>query len=377
MRMAKQNDENRASDSSPDSHGEGRGGLRNWTREEDQLIRKWYPKKGSPYLETLLDRTRSAIQARAEKLGVPGTIRPWTNKEEVFLKHNYGKRTATEIAKRLGRSEQSVRGKLHIMGYTGPASRKWTAGELEYLRENYGKFSTKKMARELDRTIDAVEIKAGRIGLSRKTHVLTDKEKEWIIRNLGTISYLNMAKRFGVSPQLVQNIAHEHGYHPKPNMRPWTEQDIEYLRRHYGIMSRKQLAEALGRTVNTVQDRACKLGLTRQHTPSKRWSKKEEEFLRQQVGRMTKEELARKLGRSYNSVAGKIQMMGLSGSRSAGGRGGKGKVWSGEEEDLLRQKYATESIEELARLLGRSVNSIRGKIRMMGLHNSSGETKGE
>ncbi|MCB0711988.1 MAG: hypothetical protein KDD67_06630 [Ignavibacteriae bacterium] len=309
--MTKKRGTQSASGDSPEDKPQRTPHPRQWQPEEDRLIRKWYSKKGSPYLETLLDRTRAAIQSRAEKLGVPGTIRPWTNKEEVFIKHNYGKRTAIEIARRLGRTEQSVRGKLHIMGLTGPASRTWTPDELKYLKKHYGKLRSQEIAEKLARSVDAVEIKAGRIGLARKNYVLNDKEKKWVVEHLGKISYLNMAKQFGVSSQVIQDIAHANGYRPKPDMRPWTEPDIEFIKKNYGKMPRKRIAEALGRTVNTVQDRACKLGLTKKRMEDRPWTKDEEKKLEALLGSKSRREIAKELLRPVSSVSSKIEMMGL------------------------------------------------------------------
>ncbi|MCE2504204.1 MAG: hypothetical protein J4G05_09140 [Chlorobi bacterium] len=287
--------------------------INRWTKEEDALLRQWYPKEGSPYLEKILDRTRTAIQARAEKLRIPGTIRTWTRKEEVFLKHNYKKMTAKKIAQRLKRTEQSVRGKLHKSGLTAEASRKWSEDELEYLRKHYGITPVKELAVELERSMDAVEIKAGRIGLARKKRVLTPKEKSWVIRNLGKIAYLNMAKSLGVSPQVVQKIAHANGYRPKPNMRPWTKGDIAYLRKSYGKKSRKEIAMALGRSVATVQTKASDLQLTNpdQHGKHRSWLRQEEQKVKRLYGKKTHKEIAEILGRSVASVAGKIAMLGI------------------------------------------------------------------
>lgn len=294
-----------------------KGVRREWTKDEDALVRKWYPVKGSAYLEVLLGRPRSSIQHRAERLGIQGTKRPWTRKEELFLERNYGKLTAAAIARRLNRTEQSVRGKLNIAGLTGTGGQPWTEGEIEYLQKQYGTAPVAELAAELDRTPEAVELKAGRLGLRRKLHKLTKEDKEWIVAHLGTLSYETIAKKYGVSPQRIQRIAHASGYRPRPYMREWTEHDIEYLRKHYGVKSRKEIAVALGRTVATVQMKACKLGLTNaeEHGNHRKWRNHEEEMLKELYTMKTQQEIADMLNRTVRSVSGKLQMMGLVNTR--------------------------------------------------------------
>ncbi len=299
-----------------------KGVRREWTKEEDALVRKWYPVKGSAYLEVLLARPRSSIQHRAERLGIPGTKRPWTRKEELFLQRNYGKLTAAAIARRLNRTEQSVRGKLNIAGLTGTGGQPWTDGEIAYLKKQYGTAPVADLAAELGRTPEAVELKAGRLGLRRKLHKLTKEEKEWIVANLGKMSYETIAKKFGVSPQRIQRIAHASGYRPRPYMREWSEHDVEYLRKHYGKKSRKEIAVTLGRTVATVQMKACKLGLTNpeEHGTHRKWRSHEEEMLKELYTLKTQQEIADMLNRTVRSVSGKLQMMGLVNARK--GRSG-------------------------------------------------------
>ena len=47
------------------------------------------------------------------------------------------------------------------------------------------------------------------------------------------------------------------------------------------------------------------------------------------------------------------------------------KAWTEEEESLLRENYTSASLNELSDTLGRSVSSIEGKARRMGLRKSS------
>ena len=285
---------------------------RKWTKEEDDLLRRWYRHRGSPYLRTILDRSQNAIQARALRLGLQGTSRPWTRREELYLERNHGRHTIEVLAERLGRNAGGVQSKAYDMGLTGPASRSWTPEEIAYLKEHYGTKTTVELARHLGRSHDAVELKAGRIGLSRRLHRITAAEKKWVIRNLGRISYQNMADEIGVSAQLIQRIAHANGYRPRPHMRPWTDQEYAYLREHYGKKTAREIAEDLDRTIPTVRTLAGKFGLTKRRKYVERpWSDEDRNVLRANYGRKTAREIAEMLGRTAPAVGAKARAMGL------------------------------------------------------------------
>lgn len=284
-----------------------------WTKEEDDLLRRWYRHRGSPYLETVLDRSRTAIQARALSLGIRGTSRRWTRKEELYLERNHGRHTVEVLADRLGRKVGSVQSKAFLMGLTGPASRAWSGQEVAYLRRHYGNMRARDIAEHLGRSTDAIELKAGRLGLRRSLHRITSAEKKWVIRNLGKISYHNMADELGVSAQTIQQIAHANGYRPRPYMRRWSDQDVAYLRKHYGRKTAREIAEHLDRTIPTVRTLAGNLGLTQKRNNSEKfWTSEEERILRANYHRCTIRELAAMLDRTVPSVNGKARGLGLS-----------------------------------------------------------------
>jgi len=300
---------------------------RPWTKEEDAIIRKNYTKHGAPHTARLLDRNITSVQHRARRLGVPGKgVRAWTQIEETYLKKHYPGRTAAEIARTLRRTEMSVRNHIHQLKLGGPKAEEWTDGEIKFLRKHYRTATIAELAAELGRTPAAVELKASRMGYTRKKIELTDMQVEWVKKNLGQISYDNMARKLGVCNTTIMKIAHENGYRPKPNMRPWTEEDDAHLRRYYGVKTRRQLAATLGRTVDAVGMRAGLLGLTndrRNISQARRWTAQEDLLLRKLYGSMTITRIAEKMERTPASISGRVQQLGIrkrdrsNGNRSA------------------------------------------------------------
>jgi hypothetical protein len=236
---------------------------KNWTKEEDRLLKHNYTKRGSRYTADLLGRTITSVQHRALRLGIPGNgVRPWTEMEVRYLKTRYPKLNVAQICRTLQRSEQSVRGKINQLGIGSEPPAPWTEGETAYLRAHYGKVRVTELAEELGRSPDAVEIKAGRLGLSRRIVQLSTKDRQWVLDNLGSISFAKMAAKLGVNPKKLMRLAAKEGYRARPNCRAWSEEEDRYIRENYGTMTRRQIAEKLDRTIATVGWRASILGLT-------------------------------------------------------------------------------------------------------------------
>lgn len=288
---------------------------RAWTKEEDAIIRKNYTKHGSRYTAELLGRNHTSVQHRAIRLGVPGCgQRPWTRKEEYYLRKFYGKLSATELARILQRTEQSVRAHIHQLGLGNYQPQSWTDGEVQYLMKHYGNVSVADLAEELGRTTDAVELKAGKLGLRKKVRKLSEAEINWVVDNLGVLSYEKMAHQLGVSNGRILRIATKYGHRPRPNNRLWTDEEDAYLRKHYGKMTRKELAEALDRTIPLVSWRARKLGLTvgrRTVDKPRSWTAQEDTYVRENFDQMTYEAIAEELDRTSAAVASRIVRLGL------------------------------------------------------------------
>lgn len=61
---------------------------REWTEEEIEILKKWYPVEGSKVIDKLSGRTKGAIQSMAIKLSLLSPGR-WTDKEIEILKEYY------------------------------------------------------------------------------------------------------------------------------------------------------------------------------------------------------------------------------------------------------------------------------------------------
>lgn len=288
---------------------------RKWTKQEDTILRRFYPKQGSRYVAELIGRSMSSVQERALRLGVPATMnRRWTEAEISFLKKNYGRRTAGQIARTLKRTEQSVRGQIHILGLGEYMPEQWTEDEVSYLRAHYGKVKVAELAEELGRSRDAVELKASKLGLGRKVIKLTPEQLAWAKSQFGTLSYPKIAEQLGVPLSKISKLAGKHGHRPRSHMRAWTEEEDQYIREHYPADTQRAIAAALDRTVPMITWRVGKLGLCderRDLSLMRRWTAQEDEELRKLFGEISYREIGEKLGRTATAIAGRVASLKL------------------------------------------------------------------
>lgn len=96
----------------------------------------------------------------------------------------------------------------------------------------------------------------------------------------------------------------------------WTPEQDQFLRDHWQEMSDEELAGNVGHPLTSTRARRGKLGLCeRKGYRGKDWSKEELDYIREVWGQKTIPEIAKKLGRSINAVKIKTQRMGYTGQK--------------------------------------------------------------
>lgn len=89
--------------------------------------------------------------------------------------------------------------------------------------------------------------------------------------------------------------------------KQWKENEIEYLRENYGIISLLELAKNLGTTVSSIQHCAERHGIK----SVRNWKEEEINFLKEHYKDMTYKELSTHLNRSKSAIDLKINRLGL------------------------------------------------------------------
>lgn len=101
-------------------------------------------------------------------------------------------------------------------------------------------------------------------------------------------------------------------HHECPRPKPWSEDEVEYLKANLTDKGFQQIADTLGRSKNSVKAQCQKLGIVQNpNVRHVRWNKQEVEFLKANWTTMTNKELQEKLHRSKSSVHSKKHQLGF------------------------------------------------------------------
>ena len=152
-----------------------------WTEEEDNIIIELYPKIGNDVLKYLPNRTREGLLQRRKKLGIK-TISSWTNEEDkILIKHfpNIG----YEVCKLFPqRSKTQIRGRVERLGLKMNKNEKWSKEELEKFPELYKKYGVKCVIYFQGKTKNDIKHKAQDLKITY-SGVWSDDERNILINN--------------------------------------------------------------------------------------------------------------------------------------------------------------------------------------------------
>ena len=155
------------------------------------------------------------------------------------------------------------------------------------------------------------------------------------------------------------------------NSRRFTEEEYDYIRYWHGRRSIKEIAEALDRSHKVIQNKVNQLGIAKlKHNPP--WSDEEIQQLKKLLPTHTKKQISEKLNRSINAVGTKLQKLGLKAQIMPSRHGIKVKPWTKKEEDLLLFLAGRMPLKYASKRLGRSRKAIEIKCRAMGIIWKSG-----
>lgn len=248
--------------------------------------------------------------------------------------------------------------------------KRYTQEEYDFIKENYETMSDSDMAKKLGRTKKSVEKARLRLNLYRHKPLDFTEEQEKEILSL-KMPYKKIAEIYGVPTDRIRQVFRKHGR--KSNLQTkWTDEEIEFIKKHYKEMSDAVIGEKLGRSIASVMKKRVSLGLTKDQSSvaterrkrADEWTSFEETFLKKNYGIMSVEEISDFLGRSEKGVEKKAQTLGLT----------LRKTWSEKEDEVLREYVNRMSVYELSYMLNRSVKAIKHRVLELGLTTNNHRT---
>jgi len=149
----------------------------------------------------------------------------------------------------------------------------------------------------------------------RKVKKWTTEEDQYIIANHNVLTRRQIAEKLG---RTIKSVAHRKeapGLVIKNPYRTWTLDEEAYLINNFNLRPVKEIAETLDRTEAGIYNRIHKLGLNAGTRINKAWTQEELFILEEYWGKINLPALCKKLGRTYSGIldqAVRIQQLGPS-----------------------------------------------------------------
>ncbi|MEO8513820.1 MAG: hypothetical protein ABI543_09690 [Ignavibacteria bacterium] len=238
----------------------------------------------------------------------------------------------------------------------------WTKPHLGILKRNYSTKGAKYVSKKTGHPESSVVIKANSLGIkSASIRRWTEFELKYILKNYGMKKPDSIARSLKRSVISVESKArYLKIYVPKPTKK-WPEAELVLLRKLWvdKKFSAEEVARKLNKTYSATHHQAWKMGLRRPGAPGF-WSEEDTLYLRRNYKKKTYRQIAEKLGMTTVSVFKKALRLGLR------LRGAPVK-WKESDNEYIRSHYGKISAREIAGKLNRSYESIITRAGLLGV----------
>ena len=144
----------------------------------------------------------------------------------------------------------------------------------------------------------------------RCRHKWTPEDIDYLRRSYGVIPTLEIAAHIGVGEGSIFFQAQKHGINQR-SIRAWSEVDMEYMREHYGRMPNPELAAKMSRSVSSITTMARKLGVANRYKTWHRWTAEQLDYLVTHWGKMSSKDMSAQLGLSVQTIDARASKLGL------------------------------------------------------------------
>lgn len=144
--------------------------------------------------------------------------------------------------------------------------------------------------------------------------------------------------------------------------KKWTNEEIEYLKSNYKLLSNKIISKNLNRNTMSVRNKACDLKITEKNL----WLESEDNYLREFYNKKSQSEISKFLKRTMKAVGSRAFDLGLC---------KKCRLWTEKEIEILKENYSKFGTEKTAKLLNRKESHIRDKAGKLKIKNNNPKNK--
>lgn len=348
-----------------------------WTVEEDKIIREFYPLEGSSICDRLNGRSKGAVSTRAMKLGVSyNKYLPWSEDEENILK-TYFLTEKEDICKRLpNRTWLQIRNKAHSFGLKFVEKVKWTEEDDMIIKQYYPIEGFKVVDRLNGISKDSIKIRAKKLGVYyRQAKECWSEEENNILKDnidvsMDTLCSLlpdrTRASILNKRASLRKELGIDLG---RADVFKWTDELDTILKENYPIIGPACVDLIEGATKHAVSYRARQLGLTVEKAV--KWSKEEDDILSEYYSKEGLNVRERLNNKTDNNILYRVNKLGIQKRRTI-------KDWSQEEDSRLLDLYNdNKSLDEISSILDRTKPSVSARLQALGVSRNSKWSKEE
>lgn len=350
---------------------------RSWTEEEIELLKIMSSRYLNKTIARKLNRSISEVNKKAQKLGINLIFkRPvWKKWKVKFLKENINTLSLLQIQKELEVDYYQIMDKLDELGIKYNSNR-WTDEEEKILTELSSKVYIRELAKILNRTEAAIISKASKMGLDYITlkKVYTEEELEYIKDNWGIVSVNDIARNLGVSRIMIQTQADKMGL-PKLGKNPpkkWTEDELIKLRKMASKKSITELAKYF-KTTNTAIITVAHKNSIYLNDDKIHWTDEDNELLRELAKTMDLSEIAEKMNRSQSAIRIQAKRQNI---KIIPNKKGVESVWTEENsKELLMLANQGKTLLEICQIMNKKDSTVLKKARELQLDIKKENTK--
>lgn len=255
---------------------------RGWSKEEIDIVIKYYPTEGIGVAKRLEGRTENQIHGIAWHHGIKNESRKkreankyprkkYTQEELDFIKNNFSEMDIQDIADELGRSINAIRSITFKMGLTDSDKKQntWTDEEIAIIKEYFPTEGINVKERLPNRSIPAIYSEASHLGVALKKRNKTSSNSEWTEEEDEIIKkyYINesVEKCCELLPnrsrQAIIMRANRYLDLRKRTIRKWTEEEEKFLEEHYLTDGIDYCHKHLDRTKDSIFQKTIRMGL--------------------------------------------------------------------------------------------------------------------
>jgi len=320
-----------------------------WTKEEDNILRNYYPTEGLNVSKRLPNRTKSACKTRVRLLGIHVIDKSWKREEDDILAQYYPVE-GTAVSKRLpGRSNSACKARASILGIRRKND-SWAEEEDNIIRQYYNTEGSEVVKRLQGRTKMACNARARQLGIRFGTGPWTEQEDN-VLRAYYPVEGTAVCKRLpGRTKNACRRRAHDCGI-PAPD-NSWTPEEDLLLKTYYPTKGKNTFKQIPTKTESACIYRVSQLGL---HVNPNTWTPEEDEILKKYYPIEGLNAEKRLCNKNEEACKSRVRKLGI---RS-------GRYWTPEEDEIIKKYYPEEGVDVVNRLPGRTYRACKSRAKTL------------